>query len=175
MWMLFEKMSSILQVKGKDPDLNLYIWDRTQIFFLLTDRKLNHNDDFFTWHSAKYVIQCLQRFGCRTWGVQQIPVIFCHNCVTSAGDWCGGEEGNWRCCSVCHHRSRTSTGRIVQPHLLQQSTAGGAWHAPLVKIEVCQLKLFISLPTLLCINPLCPPLSLLYAQTSTQILQCTLK
>lgn len=62
--------------------------------------------------------------------------------VVSAGDWCGGEEGNRGRCSVCHHGSRTPTGWTVQPHLLQRATLGGARHKPVVKTEVCQLKLF---------------------------------
>lgn len=64
--------------------------------------------------------------------------------VVSAGDWRGGEEGNRGRCSVCHHRSRTPTGWTVQPHLLQRPTLGGARHKPVVKTEVCQLKLFSS-------------------------------
>lgn len=69
-------------------------------------------------------------------------LILCLAGVVSAGDWRGGEEGNWRRCSVCHHGSRTPTGWTVQPHLLQRATLGGARHKPVVKTEVCQLKLF---------------------------------
>lgn len=71
-----------------------------------------------------------------------------HFVCVSVGDWRGSEERNWRCYSVCHHWPRASPGRLVQPHLPQQSANRSTRHPSVVQTEVGQLKLFTSPSTL---------------------------